>query len=225
MVAVDRGHQKPLFFDEFNATSYGGSLKEQGKVGKEAFWQASDDPDEQLRRCWRLQTCGSCLSEGDGRSCGWCPWSSTCVALPTSPRSLPLILLPLAHRNICSQPSERFELRTKSFGRDSCNVSTLTVLTAVVAAVSGVALVFLAWALWRVGGGLWRSWREARGGTELLVEDEGACGQRRTWRVWERGDGKGGWRGVVRRWKWLASGKREDSADAERRALLDREQE
>ncbi|KAK7541500.1 hypothetical protein IWX49DRAFT_181522 [Phyllosticta citricarpa] len=227
MVAVEREHQSALLFG-FNATSHGEPVKEQGKDGEEAFWQASNDPDEQLRRCWRLQMCGSCLSEGNGRACGWCPLSSTCVALPTTPRSLPLILLPLAHPNICSQPAERFELRTQSFGRESCNVSTLTLLTAIIAALCGVALVFLAWALWRVGGGLWRGWREARGGTELLVEEESVDGQRRrAWRVWERGSGKGGWRGFLRRWKWLMSGKREEDVgeDAERRALLGREEE
>lgn len=154
--------------------------------------------------------------------------SSTCIPLPPS-HSLPLILLPLAHPNICSQPSERFELRTKSFGRDSCNVSTLMVLTAVVAALCGVAAVFLAWAIWRVGSGAWRGWREAsaRDGTELVVGERGE----RTWQPWERSGGKG-WRGFAGTWWWwLKRGEVEgrverenEEADAERRALLGRQE-
>ncbi|KAK8187304.1 hypothetical protein IWZ00DRAFT_511213 [Phyllosticta capitalensis] len=230
MAAADEGrrHESQLLLDSeagLNATSFRGSLEQEGG---EAWRARYDVPDEQVRRCWRLGTCGSCLSEGGGSTCGWCPLSSTCIPLPPS-HSLPLILLPLAHPNICSQPSERFELRTKSFGRDSCNVSTLMVLTAVVAALCGVAAVFLAWAIWRVGSGAWRGWREAsaRDGTELVVGERGE----RTWQPWERSGGKG-WRGFAGTWWWwLKRGEVEgrverenEEADAERRALLGRQE-
>lgn len=171
----------------------------------------SRDPDfdDRLYRCWRLQTCGSCLSS-DAR-CGWCPYSSTCIPLPST-SDMPLRwapLTPLNHAHICPFDPERFELRTKSFGRESCNVSTTTVLTAVVSFLCGIAAVFvvlgLAWVVVR----LFKAGRRARNGIKVLIVESGLPGDSwREERVWVR-------RG--RNWRGRMA---VEEADEERRALL-----
>ncbi|KAH7054263.1 hypothetical protein B0J12DRAFT_448962 [Macrophomina phaseolina] len=172
--------------------------------------------DDRLYACWRLQTCGSCLSSS--ARCGWCPYSSTCVPLPPL-SSTPLRLAPLAplaHPHICPFAPERWELRTKSFGRESCNVSTTTALTAVVAFLVGAAAVFVVLAL--VGVVVWvmRAGRRARNGVQVVVVEGNGAGE--AWReeeVWVR---KGRGRG---RRRWFGVRKvNGDGEDGERSALL-----
>lgn len=112
--------------------------------------------------CWRRQDCYSCTH--DKHSCGWCPFSSTCV--PAS-----ALTDPVKHKNICPLASERWELRTKALG---CGCSTTTLLSIIVTVFATIAgLLLLAALIWILtnlnpffGSGV-------VAGTELEVKEDG----------------------------------------------------
>ncbi|KAF8448542.1 hypothetical protein BGX38DRAFT_576197 [Terfezia claveryi] len=41
-------------------------------------------PSSLFHKCWRLNTCDSCLDKHPTFNCGWCPYSNTCLPAPPS---------------------------------------------------------------------------------------------------------------------------------------------
>ncbi|KAK4501752.1 hypothetical protein PRZ48_007561 [Zasmidium cellare] len=133
---------------------------------------------DRFEACWRIQDCGSCIN--DKHSCGWCPFSSTCVPVSS-------LVDPVSNGAICPLSSERFELRTKALGCGCSTTTLLSVIVTVFATIAALALLFgIGWFIKRVnpvlGSGTYK-------GTEIEVKDDGT----RDIRQWERDN----WR------KWL----------------------
>ncbi|KAK3080092.1 hypothetical protein LTS18_003140 [Coniosporium uncinatum] len=166
-----------------------------------------DDDDEHLRRCWRRNSCGICLSD---RTCGWCESSNTCVPLPPShPLSFPL-LSPLHSKDpqICPLASERWELRTATLG---CECSSTTLVAAIITCACTLAGVVVLWGLITLVAWATTAWRGVRGGYEVLVQEGDGGGERRVGRVWKR-KGAGAWM------EWWGGRGREERLDPERGA-------
>ncbi|KAF8429721.1 hypothetical protein EV426DRAFT_132799 [Tirmania nivea] len=108
-------------------------------------------PDSFLHKCWRLNTCSSCLDQHPTFSCGWCPYSNTC--LPASS-----MFSPIYNPSICPLANERWELRTRTLG---CNMSTrniLCIITTVIATLLVVGLLALIYAWWKMRERRRREW-------------------------------------------------------------------
>ncbi|KAF2663646.1 hypothetical protein BT63DRAFT_429924 [Microthyrium microscopicum] len=131
-----------------------------------------DIDDERLAKCWPLQDCGKCLKTD--ADCGWCPFSQTCVPLPSNAH----LLSPISNKHICPMPwQERYELRTSTFG---CNCSTTTLLAALITFASSVLGLVVLYGLVK----LVKLLMKARGGWEIVIQDE--QGPPRVERVWVR---------------------------------------
>jgi len=135
--------------------------------------------DEDFLKCWRLQSCGSCLSSDD--NCGWCPYSSLCVPLPKNGH----LLSPIWYDDICPFPwQERWELRTSTFG---CNCSTTTFLAALITCLSTLLSLLLLWVIVKLCILIFKMVRGARTG---WVVEEGEEGRREyswvrtSWKDW-----------------------------------------
>lgn len=140
-------------------------------------------PDEEDRfwRCWRRNDCGSCLSSSGPQDCGWCPYSATCVPLPSSHST---ILSPINNPHICPFPwQERYELRTRPFG---CNCSTTSFLVALITCVSTLVGALVLWGLVKLLIALWRVLRAGSTGYELVILEEEERHNVKG-RVWRRG--------------------------------------
>jgi hypothetical protein len=112
-----------------------------------------------FHRCWRLQTCDSCISS-DG-PCGWCAISQTCVPIVDHGTVLP-ILAPIRNESICPLGwQERWELRNKTFG---CRCSTMTLLSVVIAVASTIVGILLIWSIIQLGK--WMVWKWKSRGKE-----------------------------------------------------------
>lgn len=138
-----------------------------------------DSTNDHFFACWRHQSCYNCIHET--RSCGWCPYTSTCVPIP----SRMSLLSPVSNAHVCPLRDERFELRTKALG---CECSTTTLLSIVVTVLATIAAMGLLYGLGRVvwwvngtfGSGTWR-------GVEVeIVKGDGV----RVVQQWRR---RGGW--------------------------------
>jgi len=144
----------------------------------------SKDENLHLMQCWRIQDCGHCVVSK--HSCGWCPYSSTCVPLPKHGH----LLSPIHNAHICPMPwQERWELRTAPFG---CNCSTTTFLAALITCASTIVSLIVLWLLYKILRALWKAYRGANGGWKLQVI-EAQDGERWIEGTWVRKDG-----GVVR---------------------------
>ncbi|KAF2402928.1 hypothetical protein EJ06DRAFT_527903 [Trichodelitschia bisporula] len=144
---------------------------------------STSPPSDPFHTCWALQSCTSCLAHA---ACGWCPYSSTCVPLPSS--SLPPLLLPLSKAHICPLPwQERYELRTAPLG---CGCSTTSLLVGLGAVGGTLVALLVGWLLVWVLGWIYAAERAERGGWVL---HEGPRGERwgHTWtrprRTWWTG--------------------------------------
>lgn len=132
-----------------------------------------------LFRCWRLQTCDTCLST---TPCVWCPISSTCVP---SHSTFPL-LAPIGDENICPLGwRERLELRTRPFG---CRCSTFTLIAVLTSVVCTLGAVLLLWSLTVLVRWTLNRWR-ARSNDWWRVWCWQWKGRRRwpTWLLWQKG--------------------------------------
>ncbi|KAF2841335.1 hypothetical protein M501DRAFT_545851 [Patellaria atrata CBS 101060] len=175
----------------------------------------SEDDRERLRKCWRIQSCGRCLSN-DAR-CGWCPYSSTCLPLPSTHN--PSILTPLTHP-LCPLRPERYELRTRALG---CDCSTYTLLAILITVASTIGAGLLLWLLVWLLRKLWRGMKGAglgrSGGWEMRVVEGSWGGWLVREGVWVRGGKEDGEEG--RQWWGGGKERREDGdGEGERRPLL-----
>ncbi|KAF1991218.1 hypothetical protein K402DRAFT_389401 [Aulographum hederae CBS 113979] len=135
--------------------------------------------DDHLLRCWKHDKCGFCLAD---KSCGWCPESKTCVPVPGSGLSL---LAPVRnHPPICPLSTERWELRTSTFG---CECSTTTLVAAFITFLCTITGLLVLWGLVKLIAWARIAWKGARGGYFLHVEED----ETRWGEVWVR---KLGWK-------------------------------
>ncbi len=139
--------------------------------------------------------------------------SSTCLPLPLH-SSLPVLLRPLTHPDICPLSQERYELRTHALG---CAVSTITLLTCIITVLSTLLAILLIWGVWDALWYIVHSWRASRGGWAMYRR---ADGQEFREEIWVR---KGrSWAQWAREWRvWFLRGKGEGEAmDGDRAPLL-----
>ena len=121
-------------------------------------WLASEQSNPDLfLKCWRLQTCDSCLR--CPHPCSWCAISQTCV--PNDRSTIP-ILAPIRNENICPLGwQERWEMRAKPF---SCRCSTMTFMSVVVSVLSTLLTVLAIWLLQKLFRWSWRRWKKRQSG-------------------------------------------------------------
>lgn len=118
------------------------------------FTSSGNHDHQQFLRCWKHQTCDSCLAISQ---CSWCPFvrfhcflqepmsdvrnlmnEQTWSCVPNI-NKIPL-LAPAYDEHICPHEAERWELRSRPLG---CHVSTITSLTAIVTIASTLTFVLL----------------------------------------------------------------------------------
>ncbi|KAK4461256.1 hypothetical protein QBC42DRAFT_94915 [Cladorrhinum samala] len=143
--------------------------KIRGKKGEE---EEGDDDSLILLRCWRQQSCSSCL---DTSSCNWCPFTQSCTP---NTYAIPL-LAPAYDENICPYWAERWEVRTRPLG---CQVSTITALSVIIAVLSTLAVAFLIWLILVSTRRLKR--RITSGSTSWEDGEQTWLAYARSWRTW-----------------------------------------
>ncbi|KAK4160915.1 hypothetical protein QBC43DRAFT_108055 [Cladorrhinum sp. PSN259] len=124
--------------------------------------------DSLLLRCWRQQSCSSCL---DTKSCNWCPFTQSCTP---NTYAIPL-LAPAYDENICPHWAERWEVRTRPLG---CQVSTITALSVISSVLSTLMVMGLIWLIFLTTKRLKR---------RISSQDWGANGEDQTWLNYARG--------------------------------------
>ncbi|KAF2090753.1 hypothetical protein K490DRAFT_62072 [Saccharata proteae CBS 121410] len=153
----------------------------------------------------------------------------TCVPLPRTLFSP--VFIPLS-QNFCPLRTERFDLRTHSFGRNSCQVSTLTFLGVLLGIICTVLAIPLFWFIWKLLKALWYGLASNYGGWEIVGEDV-ANGFVERENIWFR---EGAWSKLWRNQDehhlpinqsdeqlrgWFGTKRKPSRKEDERRALLD----
>ena len=138
-----------------------GQLHQTTLAGQDSKSYTSSSALDLFLRCWRHQSCHTCLSDPDQSPCSWCAISQVCVPNTRFPWPFE-IFVPVKYEDVCPLAwREKWEMRARPF---SCRASSMTVVSVLVAFVATLIGVLVLVVVFRLGRWGVRRWRKRRPG-------------------------------------------------------------